>query len=104
MPERPKQLLDQVREAVQRKHCSPRTEESYVGWIKRFILFHNKRHPNEMGGAEVETFLTHLAVHEHVAAFTQNQALSALLFCTARCSERRPAFLVGEPRRPAGSV
>jgi len=69
-----------VREVVQRKHYSPRTGESYLGWIKRFILFHNKRHPNEMGGAEVEAFLTHLAVHERVAASTQNQALSALLF------------------------
>ena len=68
-----------MREAVQRKHYSPRTAESYAGWIKRFILFHGKRHPDEMGGVEVEAFLTHLAVHEHVAASTQSQALSALL-------------------------
>jgi integron integrase len=80
MESRPKKLLDQVREAIQRKHYSPRTEKSYVAWIKRFIFFHGKRHPQEMGSAEVKAFLTHLAVHDHVAASTQNQALSALLF------------------------
>jgi len=73
-------VLDQVRDAIRVKHYSIRTEEAYVDWIKRFILFHNKRHPHEMGAAEVEAFLTHLAVDEHVAAATQNQALSALLF------------------------
>jgi len=77
---RPKKLLDQVHEVLKLKHYSPRTEESYANWIKRFILFHGKRHPNEMGAAEVEAFLTHLAVEDHVAASTQNQALSALLF------------------------
>ncbi len=80
MRERPKKLLDQVREAIRLKHYSIRTEEAYVGWIKRFILFHNKRHPDHMGGPEIEAFLTHLAVQENVAASTQNQALSALLF------------------------
>lgn len=80
MEKRPKKLLDRVRETMQRKHCSKRTEESYVRWIKRCILFHNKRHPQEMGSAEIEAFLTHLAVKERVAASTQNQALSALLF------------------------
>jgi len=65
---------------MQRKHYSKRTEESYVRWIKRYILFHNKRHPQEMGTAEIEAFLTHLAVKERFAASTQNQALSALLF------------------------
>jgi integron integrase len=78
--DRPRKLLDQVREAIQRKHYSPRTAESYVHWIKRFIFFHHKRHPNELGEPEIEAFLTHLAVEEHVAASTQNQALSALLF------------------------
>ena len=78
--DRPKKLLDQVREAIQRKHYSPRTAESYVHWIKRFIFFNHKRHPNELGEPEIEAFLTHLAVEEHVAASTQNQALSALLF------------------------
>lgn len=76
----PKKLLDQVREAIRLKHYSYRTEQTYVDWIKRFILFHNKRHPAEMGAAEIEAFLTHLAVNEKVAASTQNQAYSALLF------------------------
>lgn len=76
----PKKLLDQVRDALHLKHYSIRTENSYVDWIRRFILFHGKRHPNEMGAPEVEAFLTHLAVKENVAASTQNQALSALLF------------------------
>lgn len=76
----PKKLLDQVRDALHLKHYSIRTENSYVDWIRRFILFHGKRHPNEMGAPEVEAFLTHPAVKENVAASTQNQALSALLF------------------------
>ena len=62
MDPRPKRLLDQVREAIQRKHYSPRTGESYANWIKRFILFHGKCHPSEMGAPEIEAFLTHLAV------------------------------------------
>jgi integron integrase len=79
--ERPrKKLLDQVRDALRLKHYSIRTEQSYVTWIRRFILFHNKRHPNEMGCQEITAFLTYLAVNQHVAASTQNQALSALLF------------------------
>jgi site-specific recombinase XerD len=73
-------LLDQVRDAIRLKHYSIRTEEAYVNWIRRFILFHGKRHPKDMGGPEIEAFLTHLAVEGHVAASTQNQALSALLF------------------------
>jgi integron integrase len=76
-------LLDEVRQALRRKHSSIRTEEAYIGWIKRFILFHNKRHPTEMGVAEVEAFLTHLAVDGQVAASTQNQALHAVLFLYA---------------------
>ena len=76
----PKKLLDQVRDVIQTKHYSIRTEQAYVDWIRRYILFHNKRHPNEMGSREIETFLTHLAVERNVAASTQNQALSALLF------------------------
>ena len=73
-------LLDQVRQAIRLKRYSYRTEQSYVGWIKRFILFHDKRHPAEMGKAEVESFLTHLVIERNVAASTQNQALHALLF------------------------
>ena len=77
---RPVRLLDRVRHAARLRHPSPRTEDSYVGWIRRFILFHDKRHPDEMGAPEVIIFLTHLAVERRVEANTQNQALSALLF------------------------
>ncbi len=73
-------LLDQVRSVIRRRHYSYRTEETYVGWIKRFIFFHDKRHPAEMGTPEVEAFLTDLAVNRKVAASTQNQAFNALLF------------------------
>ena len=73
-------LLDQVRDALRVRHYSLRTEETYLQWIKRFILFHNKRHPMEMGEQEITAFLTYLAVDKHVAPSTQNQALSALLF------------------------
>jgi integrase len=76
---RPK-LLDRVRAVIRTLHYSIRTEDAYVQWIKRFILFHGKRHPLEMGEREVETFLTYLAVEGNVAASTQNQAMSALLF------------------------
>jgi len=76
----PPKLLDRVRERLRRKHYSYRTEQAYLSWIKRYILFHDKRHPNEMDIPEIEAFLTHLAVHEHVAASTQNQALQAILF------------------------
>jgi hypothetical protein len=73
-------LLDRVRDALRTRHYSTRTEESYVGWIRRFILYHGKRHPASLGRDEVNAFLTSLAVDEHVGASTQNQALSALLF------------------------
>lgn len=79
IPPKPR-LLDQVRHVLRRKHYSIRTEQTYVGWIRRFILFHDKRHPAEMGAPEIEAFLTHLAVGGKVAAATQNQALNALLF------------------------
>jgi hypothetical protein len=73
-------LLDRVRHAVRARHYSRRTEKAYVHWIKRYIFFHGKRHPSEMGAAEVTAFLTALAVRHRVAASTQNQALNALLF------------------------
>jgi integron integrase len=73
-------LLDQVKNLIRFKHYSIRTEEAYLNWIKRFILFHGKRHPNEMGTQEVTQFLTHLTVEGNIAASTQNQALSAILF------------------------
>jgi integron integrase len=79
-PARPPRLLDQVRDALRRRHYSPRTEQSYVHWIKRFIFFSDKRHPKDMGAPEVTAFLSHLARDRDVAAATQNQALAALLF------------------------
>ena len=78
--DRQPKLLDRVRAVIQTLHYSIRTEDAYIRWIKRFIRFHGKRHPLEMGGREVEAFLTHLAVEGNVAASTQNQAMSALLF------------------------
>ncbi len=80
MESRPEKLLDHVRDTLRLRHYAYRTEETYVQWIRRYILFHNKRHPREMGNTEVEAVLTHLAVEGQVAASTQNQALSALLF------------------------
>jgi len=79
MDEKPR-LLDQLRDQIRLKHYSIRTERVYCEWVKQFIRFHNYRHPEEMGAAEVEAFLSDLAVHRNVAASTQNQALAALLF------------------------
>ncbi len=76
----PPKLLDQLAAKTRLLHYSKRTESAYVDWVKRFILFHNKRHPREMGAAEIEAFLTHLAVERNVAASTQNQAFAAILF------------------------
>jgi integrase len=78
-PRAPK-LFDQIRERLRLKHYSLRTEQSYVQWAKRYIFFHGKRHPAEMGKPEIEAFLTSLAVERGVSASTQTQALSALLF------------------------
>ena len=75
-----KKLLDQLSEALRTKHYSYRTEETYIDWVRRFILFHNKQHPETMGAAEIRAFLAHLATDRKVAASTQNQALSAILF------------------------
>src|SRR5215471_13970901 len=77
---KPKKLLDQTRDVLRLKHYSLRTERSYCDWIKRFIHFHQLRHPKEMGSTEISTFLTHLARIGNVSTATQNQALSALLF------------------------
>jgi len=73
-------LLDQMRLILRLKHLSIRTEYAYITWTKRFIVFHEKRHPKDMGAEEIRAFLTHLALHRHVAASTQNVALNALLF------------------------
>jgi integron integrase len=99
-PER--RLLDLVRDAIRRKHYSYRTEQSYVHWVRRFIFFHGKRHPREMGGDEVSAFLTHLARDRSVAASTQNQALAALLFLYGEVLGARLPWMQGieRARRP----
>ena len=76
----PPRLLDRLREAIRVRHYSIRTEDTYVDWVRRFIVFHDKRHPLDLGAAEVASFLTHLAVERNVSPSTQNQAKSALLF------------------------
>jgi integron integrase len=80
MSTHPPRLLDQMHEAFRSRHYSPRTEKAYTLWVKRFIFFHGRRHPAEMGEKEINAFLTHLAVEEKVSASSQNQALAALLF------------------------
>jgi integron integrase len=92
---RPPKLLDRVRAACRVRHYSIRTEDAYVDWVKRFILFHHKRHPLEMGAAQINAFLTHLAVDGHVAASTQNQAFSALLFLYRSVLEVEPGLIEG---------
>lgn len=77
---KPRRLLDQVRDRLRTKHYAYRTEQAYVDWVRRYILFHQKRHPRDMGGPEIESFLTYLATERNVAASTQTQALCALLF------------------------
>jgi integron integrase len=90
--------LDQVRYAIRTRHYSRRTEKTYVGWIRRYILFHGKRHPAEMGAAEITSFLSWLAVSRNVSASTQNQALSALLFLYSAVLERDIPWLDGVVR------
>jgi integron integrase len=81
VPSRPSpRLLDAVSRAIRARHYSPKTERSYIGWVRRFVLFHGKRHPREMGADEIRTFVSWLATDRNVSASTQNQALSALLF------------------------
>ncbi len=91
-------LLDRVRQACRVRHYSLRTEDCYADWVKRFILFHGKRHPLEMGAAEINAFLTHLAVDGRVAASTQNQAFSALLFLYQKVLEVDPGRIAGAVR------
>ncbi|SBT08599.1 hypothetical protein ACCAA_590015 [Candidatus Accumulibacter aalborgensis] len=108
----PKRLLEQLSDRIRFKHYSIRTEQAYGDWVRRFVLFHGKRHPREMGAREVEAFLTHLAVEGRVSASTQNQAKSALLFLykevletelpwldeveSAKASKRLPVVLTPE--------
>ena len=89
-------LLDRVRLAVRVRHLAFGTEEAYVQWTRRFILYHNKRHPLDMGKQEVEAFLTHLAVDRHVSASTQNQAFSALLFLYREVLDWELAQILGQ--------
>ncbi len=91
-------LLDQVRDSLRLRHYSLRTEQAYIGWIKRFILFHKKRHPSEMGEQEITAFLTYLAVDKHVSASTQNQALSAILFLYKEVLKQELEWLDGVVR------
>jgi hypothetical protein len=87
---RPLRLLDQMSQVLRVRHYSPRTEACYLHWVRQFILFHGKRHPRELGAAEVEQFLTHLAVKGHVSTSTQNQALNALVFLTRLSPQPQP--------------
>jgi integron integrase len=94
LPSQPK-LLDQLRDRLRVKHYSIRTEQAYVDWVRRFILFHGKRHPRDLGPQEVEAFLTHLAVRGRVSASTQNQAKSAILFLFREVIDRELPWLDG---------
>ncbi|MCL6547083.1 MAG: phage integrase N-terminal SAM-like domain-containing protein [Bryobacteraceae bacterium] len=93
-PRQPR-LLDRVREACRIRHYRIRTEEAYVDWIQRFMLFHHKRHPLEMEAAEINQFLTHLALNGQVSASTQNQAFAALLFLYQKVWEVAPGQIAG---------
>jgi integrase len=96
-------LLEEVRDLIRTLHYSYRTEEAYLNWIRQYILFHGKRHPTEMGAAEVSAFLTHLSVKRQVAASTQNQALAALLFLCKNVLKEELSWLknVERAKRPA---
>jgi site-specific recombinase XerD len=91
-------LLDRVRSLLRVKHYSIRTEQAYVDWTRRFILFHKKTHPEQMGEKQIVEFLTHLVRDRHVAASTQNQAFSALLFLYQQVPERKLEFIDGVER------
>jgi len=95
---KPKKLLDQVRDVMRLKHYSLRTERTYCDWIERFIRFHEKRHPRDMGEAEMSAFLTHPARDGEVAASTQNQALSSLLFLYKDVLKQEIGWLEGVER------
>jgi integron integrase len=101
-PPQPRKLLDHVRDVLRVNHYSVRTEEAYVGWIRRFILYHNKKHPLEMGALEVELYLTHLAVGEKVSTNTQKQALNALVFLYHRVLQKPLGQFrdISRPKKP----
>lgn len=85
--------LEKVRAAIRVRHYSLRTVQAYIHWIRRFILFHNTRHPDAMGGTEISAFLSDLAVNRKVTASTQNQALSAILFLYQKVPDRKLEWL-----------
>jgi site-specific recombinase XerD len=97
-PARAPKLLDQVRQAVRLRHLSPRTEESYIAWIRRYIRFHALRHPRELGSADVTRFLASLAEAGRLSASSQTQALSALLFLYKEVLHRQLESVVPIPR------
>ncbi|MFQ5792656.1 MAG: phage integrase N-terminal SAM-like domain-containing protein [Acidobacteriota bacterium] len=100
-PDRPR-LLDRVRQAIRVRHYSPRTEKVYVAWIKRFIFFYHKRHPDEMGQAEISAYVSYLATRKKVSASTQNQALCALVFLYRHVLQRELDFMeIARAKRPA---
>jgi len=100
-PQKPK-LLDRVRQAMRTRHYSDKTEKAYVHWIKRYIFFHNKRHPAEMSEKEIAQFLSTLASEWHVSASTQNQALNAILFLYRDVLWKEVGYIEGviRARRP----
>lgn len=100
MDARPR-LLDRVRDQLRTLHYSYRTEQQYLFWVRRFILYHGKRHPSEMAAREVESFLTHLAVDRRVSASTQNQALAAILFLYQKVLQVELPWLDGVVRAKA---
>jgi len=102
-PQKPPKLLDRVRASLRTNRYSPRTEQVYVEWIKRFIRFHGVRHPQEMGAEEVKAFLSHLATQMNVAASAQNQAFSALLFLYQEVLKQRLPWIddIVRAKRPA---
>ena len=94
----PPRLLEQVHAAARARHLSPRTEKAYIGWIKRFVRFHELRHPKEIPSEGIQQFVTHLAVHAKVSASTQNQALCAILFLYKTVLEVDPGWIQGVVR------
>ena len=97
-------LLDRVRLAIRTRHYSFHTEKAYVGWMKRFIFFHNKRHPAEMGESEIGQFLSSLARDLRVSASTQNQALNALLFLYHEVLDKQIGLIQGVVRSPVDGL
>jgi len=100
MDQKPKKLLDQVRERIRLKNYSNKTEQAYLNWIKQYSIFHDKKHPQDMGAVEIEAFLTHLVVDRNVAASTQNQALSAILFLYREVLNKTIASRTHQSRNP----